>query len=56
MGELEQEFAYTSYRDSCKAGVLLGSDGELPEKRECRRANGHEGDHASGFGEHLYQW
>ncbi len=45
---LDLEFAYTSYRDSCRA---LYSPQYL-----CRRPVGHEGAHAAGFGSQRVRW
>ena len=45
---LELEFAYTSYRDSCR-------DLYSPQYL-CRRPVGHEGTHAAGFGDERVRW
>jgi hypothetical protein len=45
---LDLEFAYTSYRDSCRD---LYSPHYL-----CRRPAGHDGEHAAGFGSHRLRW
>jgi hypothetical protein len=45
---LDLEFAYTSYRDSCRD---LYSPYYL-----CRRPAGHDGEHAAGFGSHRLRW
>ena len=45
---LDLEFAYTSYRDSCR-------DPYSPSYR-CRRPIGHDGAHAAGFGAHRVRW
>ena len=45
---LDLEFAYTSYRDSCR-------DLYSPQY-VCRRPVGHEGVHAAGFGAERLRW
>lgn len=45
---LDLEFAYTTYRDSCRD---LYSPHYL-----CRRPLGHEGEHAAGFGTERLRW
>ncbi|NDL58695.1 hypothetical protein [Phytoactinopolyspora mesophila] len=45
---LDLEFAYTSFRDSCR-------DLYSPSYR-CRRPIGHEGAHAAGFGDQRVRW
>jgi hypothetical protein len=45
---LDLEFAYTSYRESCRA---LYSPQYL-----CRRPVGHDGAHAAGFGADRVRW
>ncbi|NED96122.1 hypothetical protein G1H11_12465 [Phytoactinopolyspora alkaliphila] len=45
---LDLEFAYTSFRDSCR-------DLFSPEYR-CRRPHGHVGAHAAGFGDSRVRW
>ena len=46
--QLDLEFAYTTYGESCR-------DLHWPFY-ECRRPVGHEGDHAAGFGEKRVRW
>ena len=50
--DLDMEFAYTSWADSCR-DPLLDDESDF---RECRRATGHDGDHAAGFGAHRITW
>ncbi|QNN53376.1 hypothetical protein [Nocardioides mesophilus] len=45
---LDLEFAYTSYQDSCRD---LYSPHYL-----CRRPDGHDGEHAAGFGTDRLRW
>lgn len=45
---LDLEFAYTSWRDSCRDLYSL--------VQCCRRLRGHDGDHASGFGAARRRW
>jgi hypothetical protein len=45
---LDLEFAYTSYRDSCR-------DLYSPQY-SCRRPAGHDGVHAAGFGSGRLRW
>jgi len=44
---VEEEFAYTSWTDSCQASYF---------DRNCRRPRGHEGHHASGLGTNYTIW
>lgn len=46
--QLDLEFAYTSYGDSCRDVYSL--------VYRCRRPYGHEGVHAAGFGTHRVRW
>jgi hypothetical protein len=46
--QLDLEFAYTTYRDSCR-------DLYSPYYA-CRRPIGHEGPHAAGFGADRLRW
>lgn len=46
--ELTLEFAYTSYRDSCRDLYSL--------LMCCRRPAGHTGQHAAGFGADRVRW
>lgn len=50
--QLDTEFAYTNYEQSCKEPAVTPS-GSL---RECRRTPGHQGRHASGFRNNRYRW
>lgn len=53
--ELEIEMAYTRWDDSCKDPHLVPTaDGT--DFRECRRAKGHDGPHASGYHQGLIRW
>ncbi len=45
---LDLEFAYTSYRDSCRDLYSLSY--------RCRRPLGHSGEHAAGFGTDRVLW
>lgn len=45
---IDQEFAYTPWRLSCRD--------IFNHERQCRRPHRHEGDHASGFGQHRLRW
>ncbi len=46
--QLDLEFAFTSWRESCRD--------PLPTLQQCRRRAGHEGDHAAGYGERRRRW
>lgn len=46
--DLDLEFAYTTYRNSCRD--VRG------KHRHCRRPKNHDGDHASGFGTERLIW
>ncbi len=46
--QLDLEFAFTSWRESCRD--------LLPTLQQCRRRAGHDGDHAAGYGEQRRRW
>lgn len=46
--QLDLEFAYTSYGESCRD--------PFPPFYLCRRPRDHDGDHASGFGAERIRW
>ena len=46
--QLDQEFAFTPKDDSCKDVFTID--------HRCRRAAGHEGEHASGFRVDRVRW
>lgn len=58
--EVENEMAYTRWDDSCQkhGPIEVENTGgiRVENQRQCRRARGHEGDHASGYGLHFRQW
>lgn len=45
---LDLEFAWTTWADSCRDAS--------PSMHECRRAYGHDGAHAAGFGSQRRRW
>lgn len=49
--DFEQEFAYTTWEQSCKDPAVIQGD-----LRECRRPKGHKSVHASGHGKDLLMW
>lgn len=57
---LDLEFAYTSWRDSCRDTITGGhvdADGLLHfDVRACRRPYRHEGQCAAGYGTHRIRW
>ncbi len=56
--QLDLEFAYTAWPDSCRDPVVFGSRvlGTGPNLYQCRRRAGHDGDHAAGYGEQRRRW
>ncbi len=46
--DLDREFAYTSWRESCRDPYTID--------QQCRRRAGHDGDHAAGFGAGRARW
>ncbi len=46
--QLDLEFAYTSWPESCRD--------PSPTMQQCRRPYRHDGDHAAGYGEQRRRW
>jgi len=46
--ELDTEFAYTTWDDSCRDPHTID--------QQCRRPHAHTGDHAAGFGNGRHRW